>query len=78
MGFLKRFHQGQKKEQKETEQKVEEFKKKVGELGREYGMTIIPVITRYGLELEIQVLSKEDLDKKEIKEGNVGNLSRKI
>ena len=60
MGWLKKVKQAEKNAHKEAEQKVEEFRLKVSQLGREYGMAIVPVMEKYGLALEIQVLQKKD------------------
>ena len=81
MGFLKKFNRKQKEQHKIVEKRVEEFRTKVGELGRQYGMVIVPILTKYGLEVEIQVLQDKDPNKKEeatIEKGNLKGLSKGI
>ena len=54
MGFLKKFNRSQKKEQQELEEKAGEFKKRILEISEEFGLQMVPIITKYGLGFEIQ------------------------
>lgn len=80
MGFLKKFKQKQKNKEKETNERAEEFKEKIRQLGREYGMAIVPIMTKYGLEIEIQVITEERKEQleKEIEKGNSEELTKKL
>jgi hypothetical protein len=81
MGMLKKLKLGEKKRNQEMNEKVEEFREEVRKLGKKFDMTIVPIMERYGLSLEIQVLSdrqKEEIDNREIEKGNVEHLSKKI
>jgi hypothetical protein len=62
MGFFHKQKQAEKNMQKEATNCVEEYKKLVSEVGRIFGMAIVPISTKYGLELEIQVLQTKTLD----------------
>lgn len=59
MGFLSKLHRSQKAEQKELEKKAEEFKKRIFEVSEEFGLQMIPIMTKYGLSFEIHPLKEK-------------------
>ena len=61
MGIKKMLNRSRKNEQKELEEKQEKFRVEVNALGKKYDCAIVPIMTKYGLEVEIQVLKKEDM-----------------
>ena len=67
MGFLSKLHQKEKnRKQKEVVSNVEKFKFLVSRLGKTFGMAIVPINTKYGLEVEIQILqdkTNEEVEK---------------
>ena len=49
-----------KKQQKETDIRVEEYKKRILEISDEMGFAMIPIMTKYGMEFEIVPKPKEE------------------
>lgn len=58
MGFLKKVNQDEKNRQKQFQEKAELFKRRLQDIGEEFGMQLVPIITKYGLSFEIQPLLK--------------------
>ncbi len=58
MGKTKKIHQAKNKKHKELSERVEEFKNKVIEAGKEEKMKIVPVMDKYELWLDIKYFGK--------------------
>ena len=54
--MIKKMHRLDKKQDKELQEKIEKFKQEIAEVGKKFGMTIVPVIEKYGPKLEVQIL----------------------
>ena len=85
MGLLRRIKLGEKKREKELQERVGEFKQEIGKVCKKFGMNIRPIITKFGIELEIVIvdpnkeLSAEPHKKDEkIPEGHSEGLAKKI
>jgi len=88
MGFIKKLKRNNKKQQKETEKKVQEFKEEIRQVCEKFGMNIRPIITKFGVEFEIVIVDNKDSNKElsveppkkneEIPEGHSEELSKKI
>ena len=50
----------------EREKELEEYKKKVDELSKQFGFNVRPIITKYGPQLEIVDMGKTDIGESKI------------
>lgn len=66
MGFKKRFNLSQRKRDKEAIDRKDRFMEKVRKAGKEENCAIVPIITKYGLEIEVQVVEADKKIPKEL------------